>query len=90
MSDNFDEKSVAIKYGDLQTPRVVSKARGEYSSVLREMAKELNIPILREPHLVQLLDEVGIDEEVPENLFELVAIILAWAHWLRDKKPAED
>ena len=77
MSDNFDEKSVAIKYGDLQTPKVVSKARGEYSSVLREMAKELNIPILREPHLVQLLDEVGIDEEVPENLFELVAIILA-------------
>jgi type III secretion system FlhB-like substrate exporter len=54
------------------------------------MAKELNIPILREPHLVQLLDDVRIDEEVPENLFELVAIILAWAYWLRDKKPAED
>jgi type III secretion system FlhB-like substrate exporter len=90
MNDIFDDKSVAIKYGDLKTPKVVSKARGEYSSMLREQAKELNIPILRDPHLTSLLDDVDIDEEVPETLFEMVAIILSWAYWLRDKKPPED
>ena len=85
MNDRFDDKSVAIKYGDLKTPKVVSRARGEYSSMLREQARELNIPILRDPQLTQLLDNVGLDEEVPEDLFEMVAVILAWAYWLRDK-----
>ena len=47
MSDFKDEKSVAIEYGDLRTPRVIAKARGEYSAMMREKAKELDIPILR-------------------------------------------
>ena len=89
MSDFKDEKSVAIEYGDLRTPRVIAKARGEYSAMMREKAKELDIPILRDPQLAALLDNVESNEEIPENLFEMVAIVLSWAYWLRDKKPSD-
>ena len=80
---------MAIEYGDLRTPRVIAKARGEYSSMMQEKAKELNIPILRDPQLAALLDNVESYEEIPENLFEMVAIVLSWAYWLRDKKPSD-
>jgi type III secretion system FlhB-like substrate exporter len=36
-----------------------------------------------------LLEDVELDGEIPEELFEMVAIILSWAYWLRDKKPDE-
>ena len=88
MSDQID-KSVAIKYGDLKTPKVVAKARGEYSSMLREKAKELTIPILRDPQLTRLLEDVEMEQDIPEDLFEMVAIILAWAYWLKDKSPSQ-
>ena len=89
MSDFKDEKSVAIEYGDLRTSRVIAKARGEYSLMMQEKARELNIPILRDPQLAALLDNVESYEEIPENLFEMVAIVLSWAYWLRDKKPSD-
>ena len=87
--DDKSDKSVAIKYGDLKTPKVVAKARGEYSSMLREKAKEFNIPILRDPQLTRLLEDVEMEQDIPEDLFEMVAVILAWAYWLRDKKPPQ-
>ena len=57
--------------------------------MMQEKAKELNIPILRDPQLAALLDNVESYEEIPENLFEMVAIVLSWAYWLRDKKPSD-
>ena len=57
--------------------------------MLREKAKELNIPILRDPQLTRLLEDVEMEQDIPEDLFEMVAIILAWAYWLKDKSPSQ-
>jgi flagellar biosynthesis protein len=89
MKDLNQDKSVALEYGNHKVPRVIAKAQGDYSSIMRETARELKIPILRDSNLAALLEDVELDGEIPEELFEMVAIILSWAYWLRDKKPDE-
>jgi type III secretion system FlhB-like substrate exporter len=30
------------------------------------------------------------DTEVPEELFEMVAVVLSWAYWIKSKSPEEN
>jgi type III secretion system FlhB-like substrate exporter len=54
---------------------------------LIEAARASNIPVLYDERLVDYLEGVEVGQEVPETLFESVAVILSWAYWLRDKRP---
>jgi flagellar biosynthesis protein len=52
-------------------------------------ARASNIPVLYDARLLDYLDGVEVGQEVPEMLFESVAVILSWAYWLRDKTPED-
>lgn len=68
-------------------PVIVAKAEDEYADVLIEAARASKIPVLYDERLVDYLEGVEVGQEVPETLFESVAVILSWAYWLRDKRP---
>jgi flagellar biosynthesis protein len=80
-------KAAALEYRGVGAPVIVAKAEDDYADVLIEAARASNIPVLYDERLVDYLEGVEVGQEVPETLFESVAVILSWAYWLRDKRP---
>lgn len=83
---NCDKKEVSIKYKSAiglkynsescSTPTV--NIRGDFLNAdqIVELAKKNGIPVVENPSLVKFLKLMELDEEIPEDLFEAVAILL--------------
>ncbi|MCD6462089.1 MAG: EscU/YscU/HrcU family type III secretion system export apparatus switch protein [Thermotogae bacterium] len=76
------KKSVALKYNkDVDTaPVVIAKGVGEVAEAIIEIAKEKGIPIVENPELVEDLFRLEIYSEIPEELYKVVAEVLAFVY----------
>ncbi len=61
-----------------QAPKVVAKAKGERARQLVEIAKEHGVPVTQDETLAASLHRVDLDAEIPVELYDAVARILAW------------
>ncbi len=78
--------AVALRYeqGEMGAPKVIAKGRGYVALRIREIAREHGVPIVENPPLAQVLYRtVSVGREIPENLFQAVAEILAYVYRLR-------
>ena len=76
------EKAVALRYDQEKetSPRVVAKGKGYIARKIKEIAEEYNIPIRHDDDLVELLAQIDIDREIPQELYAAVAEILSWIY----------
>lgn len=72
--------AVALRYepGETALPMIVAKGMDEQAAVIRHLAKEHNVPIIGNPPLARALHKIPLDQPVPEELFEAVAVVLRW------------
>jgi flagellar biosynthetic protein FlhB len=79
--------AMALKYdAALGAPRVVAKGAGFIAEKIREKADESRIPIVQDIPLARALHKsCDIDDEVPWQLFETVAKVLAFVYGLRSR-----
>ncbi len=78
---NPTELAIAIQYkaGEMTAPKVVAKGQGFMAQRIREIAAEHRIPIVERKPLAQaLFKTVEVGQEVPQNLYQAVAEILAY------------
>jgi flagellar biosynthetic protein FlhB len=83
---NPDHYSIALRYdqGTMAAPVVVAKGLDSLALRIQDVAKEHQVPIARVPPLARLMyARLEIGDPVPEQLFEAVAKILAWAYELK-------
>ena len=81
--------AIAIKYqdGEMSAPKVVAKGADLIALKIKEKAKENNIPIMENKPLARLLyEKVDLDQEIPQDMYQAVAEILAMVYNLNDKK----
>jgi flagellar biosynthetic protein FlhB len=80
--------AVAIRYerGETSAPVVVAKGAELLAARIRELAKESGVPVTRDVPLARALYELEIDEEVPEELYESVAVVLRWVYQLAEER----
>ena len=80
--------AVAIRYdrGSMTAPTVVAKGAELMAAQIREVAQEAKVPIMRDVPLARSLYELEIDEEVPEGLYEAVALVLRWVYQLAEER----
>lgn len=73
------QKVVAIKYelGDL-APKVVGKGQGYVADKLLEQAKLNNVPVYKDPKLVEDLSGIQLGDNIPPELYEIVAQVLVF------------
>lgn len=83
-------KAVALKYepGDRQAPILVAKGSGLIADRILEKAKENGIPVQEDPSLVEVLSKLDVDQEIPQELYTLVAEILSFVYQ-SDRKARE-
>jgi len=76
------KKAVALKYerGKDGAPKVTAKGRGIVAEKIVEIAREAGIPILEDKNLVEFLISLDLGEEIPPELYKVVAEILAYVY----------
>ena len=82
-------KAVALNYdeGSGKAPFVAAKGSEERAKAIVEMAKELGIYIHQDERLLRELESLEEGEEVPVQLYGIIAAILAFSYALQDRTP---
>ena len=77
--------AVALAYerGTTAAPRVVAKGVDVLAARIREIAAEHRVPVVTNPVLARALYPVDLDAEIPRELFQAVAEIIAYIWGLR-------
>ena len=80
-------KAVALKYETEKdsAPRVVAKGRDVIAKKIIETAKAHNVPLYEDKNLVQVLEAIDLDTEIPPELYRAVAEVLAFIYRLNAK-----
>ncbi|URN93374.1 MAG: EscU/YscU/HrcU family type III secretion system export apparatus switch protein [Candidatus Pristimantibacillus lignocellulolyticus] len=75
-------KAVAMKYDPMNTtaPTLIAKGQGELAERILAKAKENGVPIQEDQSLVEVLSKLDIDQEIPPELFAVVAEILSFVY----------
>ena len=76
------KKAVAIKYKAMETgaPIIAAKGAGPIAEKIIEIARENNIPIKEDPDLVETLSQLDLAQEIPPELYQVIAEVLAWVY----------
>ena len=80
-------KAVALKYDrdKDQAPRVVATGRGFIAERIIELAKQYNVPLYEDRNLVQVLEALEVESEIPAELYQAVAEVLVFIYRLNRK-----
>lgn len=88
MLDNYQRKiAVALLYDRLKAPRLIAKGEGGFATEIIEEAIRSEIPVSQDELLATTLAQLSVNEEIPESLFQSVAVVLAWAYRIQGKTP---
>jgi flagellar biosynthesis protein len=80
-------KAVALKYEKERdaAPRIVAKGRGSVAEKIIETARAHNVPLHEDKNLVQVLEALDLETEIPPELYRAVAEVLAFIYRLNGK-----
>lgn len=78
----------AIKYDKEQAaaPVLLAKGADHLAQKIKELAKEFNVPIVENKPLARMLYyNVDLDAEIPQELYQMTAEVLAYVYQLKNK-----
>ena len=84
----MDQKTAAAlqyKASKDAVPRLVAKGKGWMAEKIIQTAREHNIPLKEDPHLVEILSTLDLYEEIPPDLYKAVAEILIFIYKMNNK-----
>jgi len=81
-------RAVAVKYeADKDAaPRVVAKGRDFIAEKIIEAARIHGVPLYQDKNLVQVLEALDLDTQIPPELYRAVAEVLAFIYRLNAQK----
>jgi flagellar biosynthesis protein len=82
MSDSKTKKAAALRYDQSRdaAPRVVAKGRGQIADKILALAAQHQIPILEDRNLIQTLDALDVNTQIPAELYQAVAEVLVFVY----------
>ena len=81
----FDNtRAVALKYDVKKdrAPKIVASGRGRIAEDILKLAEDHEIPFYEDKTLTDLLSKLHFDEEIPGDLYPVVAEVLAFVYQL--------
>ena len=85
------KSAIALRYDTTQdaVPKVVAKGHQMVAERIIEIAQEYGIPVHEDADLVEVLRAVELDQEIPLEVYSVVAEIFAYIYRLNNKKAAK-
>jgi flagellar biosynthesis protein len=83
-----EKKAVALKYerNKDSAPKVVAKGKGVIAEKIIEVAKQHGVYLKEDPTLVEVLSGLELYEEIPEELYKVVAEIFVLIYQAKQKR----
>lgn len=80
-------KAVALTYDKDKdaAPKVVAKGRGQIAEKIIETARAHHVPLVEDENLVQVLEALDLETQIPPELYRAVAEVLAFVYRLNAK-----
>jgi len=77
---NPDHIACALRYDpdSEDAPRLLGKGTGYLAEKIKEIAREEDIPVVRDISLAHALYQMEEEDQIPEELFDAVAEVLKW------------
>ncbi|MCL2573627.1 MAG: EscU/YscU/HrcU family type III secretion system export apparatus switch protein [Defluviitaleaceae bacterium] len=73
------KKAVALQYkADYVAPKVVARGTGHMAQKIMDTAVDADVALYENPALVEQLTKVDLGDEIPPELYEVVAKILVF------------
>lgn len=81
------KRAVALRYDPVrsQSPEILAKGESWLGEEIIRLAQEHDIPLYKDPELVDRLIRLEIAAEIPPELYEAVAAVLAFVYRLDQK-----
>jgi flagellar biosynthesis protein len=77
--DKPDRKiAVALSYENEGAPVVTAKGSGTVAEQIERLAKEAGVPIEQNPMMAEALSQIEIDQEIPIELYQAVAVLIGF------------
>ena len=82
-----NKKATALKYDPEENtaPQVIAKGNAEIAKKIIAKAEENDIPIYQDKKLVNNLIQLDLEEEIPEELYQVVAEVLSFIYQLNEQ-----
>lgn len=82
------KKAAALRYDRVRdnAPRVVAKGRGKIAEKIVALAQNHDIPLVEDHNLIQMLEALDVDTEIPAELYSAVAEVLVFIYRLNGKQ----
>jgi len=83
-NQNRRKQAVALKYqaGTMDAPKVVAKGSGYVAENILKVAQDHQIPVQEDPSLVEVLGKLDLNQQIPPELYQVVAEVLAFVYRL--------
>lgn len=84
-----NKHATALTYTGTGAPFVSAKGKGAVAADIIALAEEAGVHIHQDPHLSDFLQTLELGDEIPEELYRLIAEILSFVYMLEGKDPRE-
>ncbi|MCS6136717.1 flagellar biosynthesis protein FlhB [Shewanella baltica] len=90
MSEKSEPKqAVALSYDGRNAPKIVATGEGLIAEEIIALAKANGVYIHQDPHLSHFLQLLELGEEIPKELYLLIAELIAFVYMLDGKFPEQ-
>ncbi|MDO7786582.1 EscU/YscU/HrcU family type III secretion system export apparatus switch protein [Desulforamulus aquiferis] len=85
------KKAVALRYDKEEdhVPEVIAAGHSYLAEKILQIAEEKSVPVYKDPVLVEMLSHLNVGEEIPPELYNIIAEVLTFVYSLdketRDK-----
>ncbi len=79
--------AVALEYDGETAPKVTAKGMNDIADKIIDVATQHGIPLQQNDGLIEVLSEMNLGDEIPENLYRAIAEVIAFAYILTGKFP---
>ena len=87
--DNKTRQAVALSYDGKNAPKIVATGEGLIAEEIIALAQASGVYIHKDPHLSQFLSLLELGEEIPKELYLLIAELIAFVYMLDGKFPEQ-
>lgn len=85
--ENHIPAAVALKYDGERAPIISATGTRELAEEIIRIAREHEVPLYENPELASILARLSLNDEIPEELYRVIAEILAFAFHIRGRTP---